>query len=56
MSNNFEPKEIKKASRYLQSKLELLKIDRLKVQEENVYIVENKKDSMLKRLVRTIFK
>ena len=53
--NNFEPQEIKKASQYLQDKLNLFKKYEQKSTDKKVYIVENKKASMVKRFVGSIF-
>lgn len=54
--NEFEPKAIKKASHYLQDKLEMFKKGGAADKENNVYVIESKKDSMLKRFVGSIFK
>ncbi|WP_455757173.1 hypothetical protein [Sulfurimonas sp.] len=56
MNNNFEPKAIKEASHYLQDKLNLFKKGGAKPQEDNVYIIESKKDSVMKRLFGGFFK
>ena len=49
--NNFEPKEIKIASIYLKEKLKLFKSS-----EENVYKMEDKKSSSIKKVFNMIFK
>ena len=54
--SDFEPKSIKKASHYLQDKLDLFKKGGAVEKEDNVYVVESKKDSMFKRFVGSIFK
>ena len=54
--NNFEPKEISKASKYLEEKLKIFKQESSKSEDKNVYIVEDKKDSLMKRFVGSIFK
>ena len=54
--NEFEPKAIKKASHYLQDKIDFLKQTEVASSTENVYIIEDKKDSKFKRFVNSIFK
>ena len=54
--NNFEPKSIKEASHYLQDKLNLFKKGGASSKEDNVYVVEAKKDSVMKRLFGGFFK
>ena len=54
--NDFEPKSIKKASHYLQEKLDLFKKGGAVEAKDNVYVIEAKKDSMFKRIVGSIFK
>ena len=49
--NNFNAKYIKISSKYLQEKL-----DMLDSKVKNVYIVEEKKESKLHRLMSNIFK
>ena len=49
--NNFDAKYIKLSSKYLQEKLDLLDS-----KVKNVYVVEEKKESKLQRLVSSIFK
>lgn len=49
--NNFDAKQIKISSKYLQEKL-----DMLGSKVKNIYIVEDKKESKLNRLINTIFK
>jgi len=56
MNNNFEPKSIKKASKYLQDKLNLFNKGEAKPKEDNVYVIESKKDSVIKRLFGGLFK
>lgn len=54
--NNFEPVSIKKASRYLQERLEIFQKEKDTEKETGtVYVVKPKKDSMIKRLVGSIF-
>ena len=55
--NNFEPKSIKEASQYLQDKLNLFKRGGARLREnKSVYIIQDKKDSVMKRLVGGFFK
>lgn len=54
--NDFVPKDLKKASHYLQDKLDLFKKGGANLKEENVYVLEERKESILKRLVGSIFK
>lgn len=57
--NDFKAKNIHIASEYLQNKLNLFKKEQVyadKTHENSVYIVEHKKESMLKRFVHSIFK
>jgi len=54
--NNFEPKALHEASSYLQDKMNLFKKGGATDNEKNVYIVEEKKDSVFKRLVGSVFK
>ena len=54
--NNFEAKSLHKASHYIQDKLDLFKKGGASNTKENVYIVEEKKDSMFKRLLGSMFK
>ena len=49
--NNFNAKYIKIYSKYLQEKLDLLES-----KVKNIYVVENKKESKLHRLMNNIFK
>jgi hypothetical protein len=53
--NEFEPKKLKEASHYLQDKLDLFKKGGAKPSENNAYILENKKNTMFKRFVNSIF-
>ena len=55
--SNFEPKSIKMASYYLQDRLDIFKKGKgIKEDTGSIYVVDNtKKDSMLKRLVGSIF-
>ena len=52
--NNFEPVAIKKASHYLGDKLNLFKKDETQIEADkkskNIYIIENKKESLFRRL------
>jgi len=54
--NNFEAKAIKQASHYLQDKLDLFKKGGALSQKENVYKLEEKKETMFTRFVGSIFK
>ena len=57
--NNFEAKSLKQASKYLQDKLDRFSNktdDKQEKEKENVYVVGDKKDFFLKRLVGSIFK
>jgi len=54
--SNFDPKAIRKASHYLQDRLDLFRKGGAKEKEDNVYVIESKKDSMIKRFVGSIFK
>lgn len=54
--NNFEPKSIKEASHYLQDKLDLFKKGGALSHKENVYKIEDKRETMFKRFVGSIFK
>lgn len=54
--NNFEPKSIKEASNYLQDKLDLFKKGGALSHKENVYKIEDKRETMFKRFVGSIFK
>jgi len=54
--NNFEAKEIIKASKYLESKLQMFQLNSPKGEDKNVYVVEDKKDSLVKRFVGGMFK
>ena len=49
--NNFNAKYIKISSKYLQEKL-----DMLDSKVKNIYVVENKKESRLQRIMSNIFK
>ena len=49
--NNFEPKEIKVASKYLKEKLKLFKNHK-----ENVYKIEDKKSTSMEKILNMIFK
>ena len=53
--SKFEPKAIKKASLYLQEKLSLFKKSEIKDDEKNIYIVEDKKESIFRRFINSIF-
>ena len=53
--NEFEPREIKKASNYLQDKLNLFKKGGAKPRKDNVYVVEDQKTTLFKRFVNSIF-
>ncbi|MDF1875701.1 hypothetical protein JHD48_08135 [Sulfurimonas sp. SAG-AH-194-I05] len=55
MSSEFEAKSLQKASFYIQDKLDLLKKGGANPQKDNVYIVEDKKESMFQRFVGSIF-
>lgn len=57
--NNFEPKNIHIASQYLTNKLNLFKKREAyaeKTHHTSVYVVEERKESMLKRFVHSFFK
>ena len=54
--NDFQAKDLHKAAHYLQDKINLFKKGGALDTKENVYVVEEKKDSMLKRLVGSMFK
>ncbi len=54
--NDFEPEAIKDASRYLQNKLDLFKKGGVLAHKENVYKMKNKKETMFKRIVGSLFK
>ncbi len=62
--NNFEAKSLKEASSYLSTRLLAFEKDtsfsnvskKNKEEKNNVYVIEAKKDSMMKRLVGSIFK
>ncbi len=54
--NDFEPKAIKEASHYLQDKLNLFKKGGALSHKDNSYKLEDKKDTMFKRIVGSIFK
>jgi hypothetical protein len=57
--NDFQAKNIHAASEYLQNKLNLFKKEQVyaeKTHENSVYVIEEKKESMLKRFVHSIFK
>lgn len=57
--NEFEAKNIHIASQYLGNKLNLLKKREVyaeKTQTTSVYVVEEKKESILKRFVYSLFK
>lgn len=54
--NDFQAKEIHKASNYLQDKLDLFKKGGALSHKENVYKIEEKKDTMFKRFVGSLFK
>jgi hypothetical protein len=57
MLNEFEAKNIHRASRYLQGKLNIFKkIERREILVDPVFVVEPKKESFLQRLVHTLFK
>jgi hypothetical protein len=49
--NDFEPKFIKIASKYLDEKLSILS----NVKKPKAYVVEEKKESILRRLMHSIF-
>lgn len=53
--NDFEPAEIKKASNYLQDKLNLFKKGGATPRKDNVYIIEEEKTTIFKRFVNSIF-
>ncbi len=53
--SDFEPVEIRKASNYLQDKLNLFKKGGATPRKDNVYIVEEQKITMFKRFVNSIF-
>lgn len=53
--NNFKPKAIKEASLYLQNKLDLFKKGGAFSHKKNVYVVEQRKETMFKRFVGSIF-
>lgn len=57
--NDFQPKNIHIASNYLENKLNMFKKEKAyseKTHENSVYVIEHKKESMLKRFVHSIFK
>ncbi len=54
--SEFEPKEIKKASEYLGDKINLFKKVEAEPHKENIYVIENKKDSIFKRFINSLFK
>jgi len=56
--NNFEPKKIHSASEYLTKRLKTVNRDKNsdKKTDENVYIIEDKKEKPLKRFLDMIFK
>lgn len=57
--NDFQAKNIHIASEYLQNKLNMFKKEQIyseKTHENSVYVIEEKKESMLKRFVHSIFK
>ena len=49
--NEFNAKYIKLSSKYLQEKL-----DSLKVKEESIFTLQKKKDSKLKKIFNSLFK
>ena len=49
--NNFDAKYLKISSKYLQEKLDILNS-----KAKNVYVVEDKKESKIQRLISNIFK
>ncbi len=54
--NKFKPTAIHEASEYLQKRLNHFKKAGGSDTKENVYVVEDKKDSILKRFVGSMFK
>jgi len=55
--NKFEAKNIHIASEYLKNKLNAFKkVEKNNIKSENVYIVEGKKESFIKRIINLIFK
>lgn len=53
--NNFEAKSLKEASRYLEDKLNLFKKGGAKPNKKNVYILDDKKETMFEKFVGSIF-
>ena len=53
--NDFQPKKMQEASHYLQDKLNLFKQAGATPQINNVYILEDKKNTIFKRFVDSIF-
>lgn len=53
--NNFEAKALKEASHYLEDKLNLFKKGGAKTSKKNVYVLDDKKESMFNKLVGSIF-
>lgn len=53
--SEFEPKKLQEASHYLQDKLDLFKKGGAKPNINNAYILEDKKNTMFKRFVNSIF-
>jgi len=51
MNNNFNPKNIKYASKYLD-----IKLSELKQPYKNVYVIEKKKVSFFSKLINSILK
>ena len=53
--SSFHPTKMREASNYLQDKLDLFKKGGAKPQINNVYILEDKKNTIFKRFVNSIF-
>lgn len=53
--NNFEAKALKEASRYLEDKLNLFKKGGAQPNKKNVYVVDNRKESLFDKFVGSIF-
>jgi len=53
--NNFEAKDLKEASKYLEDKLNLFKKGGAKSSKQNAYKLDEKKESMFDKLVGSIF-
>jgi len=53
--NNFEAKALKEASHYLEDKLNLFKKGGAKPSKKNVYVLDDKKETMFEKFVGSIF-